>query len=102
MLNLINQLLDLSKIDSGRLKLITSKQNIIPFLKGMVMSFESLATMNSIKLNLNYSTDELMMYFEREKLDTILKNLLSNAFKFTPNGNEISVSVVKIDEKMLK
>ena len=53
MLTLINQLLDLSRLDSGRLELKAAKQNIIPFLKGIAMSFESLAIMNSIKFNLN-------------------------------------------------
>ncbi len=97
MLSLINQLLDISKIDSGKLGLQAAYQNIIPFLKGIVMSFESLATMKSIKLFLNYSKDEVMAYFDREKMETILKNLLSNSFKFTPSGNEISVSLTEIN-----
>ena len=102
MLNLINQLLDLSRLDSGRLELKAAKQNIIPFLKGIAMSFESLAIMNSIKFNLNVTEDELMVYFDREKMETIIKNLLSNAFKFTPNENEISVSLKKCDESSIE
>jgi signal transduction histidine kinase/ligand-binding sensor domain-containing protein/DNA-binding response OmpR family regulator len=95
LLNLINQLLDLAKLDSGRLKLRTSKQNIVPFIKGLVMSFESLATINSIKLKLNLPYKELLVYFDKEKLQTTLKNLLSNAFKFTPNGGEIELSLTE-------
>ena len=57
------------------------------------MSFESLAIMNTVRLSLNVPVENLMIYFDREKMEVILKNLLSNAFKFTPNGNEISVSV---------
>ena len=102
MLRLINQLLDLSKIDSGKLRLKAANQNIIPFLKGIVMSFESLAMMNMIKLCLNYSADKLMIYFDREKMETILINLLSNAFKFTPNGNEITVSLSEINENSVE
>ncbi len=97
MLSLINQLLDISKIDSGKLGLQAAYQNIIPFLKGIVMSFESLAAMKSVKLFLNYSKDEVMVYFDKEKMETILKNLLSNSFKFTPNGNQISVSLTEIN-----
>jgi DNA-binding response OmpR family regulator len=97
MLTLVNQLLDLSRLDAGRLELKAAKQNIIPFLKGIVMSFESIAIMNSIKLTFNASEYELMVYFDREKMETIIKNLLSNAFKFTPKGNEISVSLKKCD-----
>ena len=93
LLNLINQLLDLSKLDSGKLELNASKHNMVPFIKGMVMSFESLATMKSIKLSLDVPSENIMIYFDREKMEVILKNLLSNAFKFTTNGNEISVTV---------
>ncbi|MBE0538542.1 MAG: response regulator, partial [Ignavibacterium sp.] len=102
MLNLINQLLDLSKIDSGRLLLKASKHNIVPFLKGMVMSFESLANIKSIKLRLDIKTEEVMVYFDREKIETILKNLLSNAFKFTPDGNEITVSILEINNSSIE
>ena len=66
------------------------------------MSFESLAIMNSIKFNLNVTEDELMVYFDKEKMETIIKNLLSNAFKFTPNENEISVSLKKCDESSIE
>jgi len=102
MLTLINQLLDLSRLDSGRLELKAAKQNIIPFLKGIVMSFESLAIMNSIKFDLNVTIDELMVYFDREKMETIIKNLLSNSFKFTPKENEIAVSLKKCDESSVE
>ena len=102
LLNLINQLLDLARLDTGRIKLKAAKQNMIPFLKGMVMSFESLALMNSIKLNLFFPANELMVYFDREKMETIIKNLLSNAFKFTPNQNEISVSILTVNESSVE
>ncbi len=102
LLTLINQLLDLARLDSGRLELKATKQNIIPFLKGMVMSFESLAIMNSIKLNLKVTEDKLMVYFDREKMETVIKNLLSNAFKFTPKEKEISVSLEEINESSIE
>ena len=95
LLTLINQLLDLSRLDSGKLELKASKQNIIPFLKGLVMSFESLAIINSVKLKHTLPDKELMVYFDKEKLQTIFKNLLSNAFKFTPNGGKIELSLTE-------
>jgi signal transduction histidine kinase/ligand-binding sensor domain-containing protein/DNA-binding response OmpR family regulator len=101
MLTLIDQLLDLSKLDSGRLELKAAEQNIIPFLKGIVMSFESMATVNKIKLNLNMTEDKLMVYFDREKMETVIKNLLSNAFKFTPKEKEIAVSLLKENEDFI-
>ncbi len=102
LLNLINQLLDLARLDTGRIKLKAAQQNIIPYLKGIVMSFESLALMNSIKLNLYFPANELMVYFDREKMETIIKNLLSNAFKFTPSQNEISVSISTFNESSVE
>lgn len=101
LLNLINQLLDLSKLDSGKLQLHASRQNFIPFLKGMVMSFESLAVINSLKLTLDIPHDEVMVYYDKEKMETVLKNLLSNAFKFTPNGKEIAVTLDKNENNLL-
>lgn len=93
LLNLINQLLELSKLDSNKLELKTSEQNIVPFIKGMVMSFDSLAIINSIDLKLNVPDKELIVFFDKEKLQTIIKNLLSNAFKFTSNGGRIEVDL---------
>ena len=101
LLNLINQLLELSKLDSGKLKLNASEQNFVPFLKGMVMSFESLAVINSLKLTLDIPFDELSVYYDKEKMETVLKNLLSNAFKFTPNGKEITVKLYKDENSLL-
>jgi signal transduction histidine kinase/ligand-binding sensor domain-containing protein/DNA-binding response OmpR family regulator len=92
LLNLINQLLDLSKIDSGRLQLNSARLNITSFIKGITMSFESLAILNSVKLQLNLPSEEIQGCIDSEKLHTILKNLLSNAFKFTPAGGKIEVS----------
>ena len=92
LLNLINQLLDLSKTDSGRLQLNSARLNITSFIKGITMSFESLAILNSVKLQLNLPSEEIQGCIDSEKLHTILKNLLSNAFKFTPAEVSIEVS----------
>ncbi|QQS37578.1 MAG: response regulator [Ignavibacteriales bacterium] len=100
LLSLINQLLELSKLDSGKLQLQASEQNFIPFLKGMVMSFESLAVINSLTLKLDVPSDELLIFFDKSKMETILKNLLSNAFKFTPNGKEISICLTTNEHNM--
>jgi signal transduction histidine kinase/DNA-binding response OmpR family regulator len=93
LLYLINQLLDLSKIDSGKLQLNAARLNVISFIKGITMSFESLAIVNSVQLKLNLPSEEIQGYFDKEKLHTIIKNLLSNAFKFTPAGGKIKVTV---------
>ncbi len=90
LLRLINELLDLSRLESGKLKLETVKSDIISFLKGIVMSFASLADQKQITLEFRSSPDIPEIYFDPEKSEKIFSNLLSNAFKFTPAGGKIS------------
>jgi signal transduction histidine kinase/ligand-binding sensor domain-containing protein/DNA-binding response OmpR family regulator len=93
LLQLINQLLDLSKLESGRLKLEASKGNIVSFVKGVALSFESLSESKDITLKLLPEKEFIEMYFDKEKMMQILTNILSNAFKFTPEEGKITVSI---------
>ena len=93
LLQLINQLLDLSRLEAGKLKLEASKGNIVSFVKGVALSFESLAESKDITLKLLPEKDFIELYFDKEKMMKILTNLLSNAFKFTPEEGQIMVSV---------
>jgi DNA-binding response OmpR family regulator/two-component sensor histidine kinase len=93
LLRLINQLLDLSKLEAGGMKLQASKQNIVSFVKGIARSFESSAGKRDITLAVEVDAEEIEMYFDRDKLEKVLVNLLSNAFKFTPEGGRVVVSL---------
>jgi signal transduction histidine kinase/ligand-binding sensor domain-containing protein/DNA-binding response OmpR family regulator len=93
LLSLINQLMDLSKLDAGRLKLEASYGNIVTFVKGVAMLFESLAERKDIILKFKSTNDEIDLYFDKEKMEKILTNLFSNAFKFTPVGGKITVVI---------
>ena len=93
LLGLINQLLDLSKLESKKLKLQASLQNIIPLLSGLVQSFESLARRKNIEYVFIKTDQKIELYIDREKFEKIIINLLSNAFKFTPDGGAIQVQV---------
>jgi signal transduction histidine kinase/DNA-binding response OmpR family regulator/ligand-binding sensor domain-containing protein len=93
LLSLINQLLDLSKFDSGKMKLQACQQNIVPFLKGIVESFDSLAVQNELKLEFHSEAEDITLYFDGEKLEKALCNLLINAIKFTPPGGKITVTL---------
>jgi len=93
LLNLINQLLDLSRLEAGRLKLNASLGNISQFVKGLTMEFESIAEQRDISLKIIMEKDDIEAYFDREKMEKIITNLLSNAFKFTPAGGRITVLV---------
>ena len=96
LLQLINQLLDLSRLESGTMTLQASLQPFTPFLKAIVYSFSSLAETRQIHLQYTDSTDNTDLYFDRDKLEKIIYNLLSNAFKFTPPNGFITVSVTEV------
>jgi signal transduction histidine kinase/DNA-binding response OmpR family regulator len=93
LLNLINEILDLSKIESGKMKLQVAKTDILQLAKGLVLSFSSLAESKKITLNFNTNEKSLYGYIDRDKVEKIFTNILSNAFKYTPEGKEIEVTV---------
>lgn len=95
LLQLINQLLDLSKLESGEVKLQTTKADIVAFTRRITFLFESLAINNGVELEFIDKTEAIpdSLYFDPEKLQKILTNLVSNAVKFTPDRGKVSVSV---------
>lgn len=101
LLQLINQLLDLSRLDVGNYEINTSREDIIPFVKEMVHSFGSMAHHKNIlletevdpRLKAGFISGAQTFYFDEDVMEKILFNLLSNAFKFTPEGGSITVSV---------
>ena len=97
LLELINQLLELSKIEAGSLKLKAFPGNIVPLVKGVVMSFESIAQKKGILLKVESVNEDMKVYFDREKLEKILINLISNAIKFTPEGGQILVELTNTE-----
>ncbi|MGD2085108.1 MAG: ATP-binding protein [Candidatus Aminicenantes bacterium] len=99
LLSLINQLLELSKFESGKVKLQASRQNIIPFLKGTVASFDPVANKNELDLTFHAEEQNITLYFDVEKLEEVIFNLLSNAVKFTPAGGKITIIVQKKSKK---
>jgi signal transduction histidine kinase len=84
LLNLVDQLLELAKFESGKMKLQASLQNIVPFVNEIVMWFESLARQNKLDLTFHAEQQVIPLYFDPGKLEKVVSNLLSNAFKNTP------------------
>lgn len=94
LLRLINQLLDLSRLESGRLQLRAATGDFIGCLNGIVMSFATLAEQKNITLAIDHQIPDGLLsrlYFDRDKIEKVFINLVSNAFKFTPQGGAISV-----------
>jgi len=92
LLRLINQLLDLRKLDMGKMKLQVAEQDIIEFLRQIFLSFEGLAQKRDIKFSFQSEESQIMLWFDSDKMDKIIFNLLANAFNFTPEGGKISIT----------
>ncbi len=93
LMRLINQLLDLSKLEEGKMTLRTRTRNFVAFLEGIVVSCTAFAEKKNIALEFIPSSEHLEMWFEPDKLEKVFFNLLSNASKFTPEGGSITVVV---------
>jgi signal transduction histidine kinase/ligand-binding sensor domain-containing protein/DNA-binding response OmpR family regulator len=93
LLNLINQLMELRKVETGKLELKARKDDIVKFVTNISQSFQDL----SFKRNLNFMVyskpESLEMFFDHEKVEAIVYNLLSNAFKYTPEGGTVSLDI---------
>ncbi len=97
LLILINQLLDLSKLESGSMKLKAEQYNIVSFLKSLFYSFESLAESQNISLKFESEYKHIPVVFDPDKMEKIFYNLISNAFNFTESKGEIEVCLNVID-----
>ena len=93
LLRLINQLLDLSKLEAGKMELHTIERNVVDFIEAVLFSCTPLAEHKSIQLSFHSDRDRVLLYYEPDKLEKILYNLISNALKFTPEGGKIDVQV---------
>jgi len=93
---LINQLLDFRKMETGNLKLNLTCGDLVSYLSGIVGSFDNMAQEKEIELKFNSLKKEIVTNFDADKLGKIMNNLLSNAFKFTGKGGKISVNLALI------
>ena len=101
LMNLINQLLDLSKLESGKMQLLAGEGNIGKFTRAIAFSFESLAMRKQIDFQVNITKQPITGFFDKDKLEKILTNLLSNAFKFTPEEGRILIEADKKEDSYI-
>jgi Signal transduction histidine kinase len=87
---LINQLLDLRKIEEGYLKMEWNQGDIVDFVQKTINSFQNYAEKRSIIFSFQANVDQLFTFFDADKLDKVLFNLLSNAFKYTPDNGIVT------------
>lgn len=93
LLNLVNQLLDLSKFEAGTMKLRASSGDIIEFVRTVMSEFQSISDSRNIEFRLLHHDEAIEMFFDHDKMEKILTNLLSNAFKFTPERHAITLLI---------
>lgn len=91
LLRLVDQMLDLRKADAGKQQLRTAEQNIVDFIEDIVRDFKQKADKQRIDLQFLPTKTNVPVWFDAEKLDKIIVNLLSNAFKYTPKNGLIHV-----------
>lgn len=95
LLNLVDQLLDFRKLDADNIHLKAAEGNLIRFTREIVIVFSNLAKAKDIDIQFVSNTEELSVWYDRDKLEKILYNLISNAIKYTPAFGNVKVEVSK-------
>lgn len=105
LLNLVNQLLDFRKIEMHEIRFNPSEGDVVKFIREVFSSFSDLSEKKNIRFTFRSSVEQLETLFDQDKLEKILFNLLSNAFKFTPENGSVSLAVdlvAQSDNSMLR
>lgn len=97
-LSLINQMMDLRKIDKGQMQMRMSETDLVGFVQDIYTLFVGQAKTKRINLLYEHDSDALPVWIDRANFDKVVMNILSNAFKFTPAGGEIGIRLTH-DEK---
>lgn len=100
MRQLVNQILDLRKIQNNKMKMRVQQIELVSFVRRLMESFNVLADEHHIDFKLENSVDSLNIWVDIDKLEKILFNLLSNAFKYTPQGKQIKIIINVIRENV--
>lgn len=95
LLNLVNQLLDFRKMEEQELSLNASAGDLVAFLREVSDSFKDLSERKKINFDITTNIDRFVTRFDHDKMERILFNLLSNAFKFTPEGGTVNLHLAK-------
>ncbi|WP_448701268.1 two-component regulator propeller domain-containing protein [Mucilaginibacter sp. AW1-3] len=101
LIRLINQLLDKRKLESGHMHLQAAEGDMVTFAKEITLAFDGLAKAKNITLKFNAKQAGIPVWFDRDKLEKVLYNLLSNALKFTPDYGKVAVYVSATENSAL-
>lgn len=101
LLRLVNNLIDISKMDIGAYELRASNQNIINIIEDITLSVADYTKNNKINLIFDTNVEELITYCDPDKIERIMLNLLSNAIKYTPEGGNIEVDINATEKEII-
>ncbi len=99
LLNLVNEIMDLSKAEVGKLTIHSSPINLTYLVKRVFSSFQSLAALRNINYDLTIECQDLIVELDVEKFEKILNNLLANALKFTAAQGEVRLAVEQLENR---
>jgi signal transduction histidine kinase/DNA-binding response OmpR family regulator len=92
-LHLINQMMDLRKIDKGMLNMHMQETDMVNFIDDVYSLFNDQAKIKDIDFTFTHDSDTMPIWIDRNNFDKVLVNIISNAFKFTPTGGKIGISL---------
>lgn len=100
LLRLVNQLLNFRSLETDHIEMEVASGNIVKFLREICLSFQEQARMSGIQFQFIAEEDEIELWYDRDKLEKVFYNLLSNAFKFTPSDGRIEFKVVQEEDQV--
>ena len=92
-LRLINQLMDVRKLDKGQMFMKFRETDMVGFIADLMQTFEYMARKKNIRFVFKHEMPQLKVWIDLNNFDKVLMNILSNAFKYTPDGGEVQVSL---------
>ena len=101
LLKLINRLMDFRKLENKLFKLEAAEGNIVKFLKEIYLSFSEYAKDGDYDYSFHTTEDEILVYYDRYKLERVLYNLISNAFRYTPKNGKIALRVKQTETRII-
>lgn len=101
LLLLINQILDFRKIQSKRMKMLVEETDIIELLRKIMDNFRQISEERSIGLKLETTSPVVNLWIDRDKFEKIIFNLLSNAFKYSPDNKDVSIKVETLEDRVI-
>lgn len=101
LLVLINELLDMRRTEEGKMQLQVAEGNFVKFAREVVSTFDPLAQERDITLRFICDVEDIQIWYDRDQMEKVFFNLLSNALKFTPATGEVSVRLTNVEEESM-